>query len=212
MWACAASGLPGFDWDEGERRVQRALELDPNDPEANRIMGAIQMYTGRFDAARRYHEKAMGLSPSDAYIKGRSAAFYNFAGEPERALELLDEAGELDPFLHVWCVEERVAALYALGRFREAIEAAVRLTIQTRRSRLYHAASHLALGEENRAREIVAEAVASAPDLTSEFVVTQEAYRDLAVTQTLIERLIRAGLPALLVTPPWPRLAAGRRR
>ena len=72
-------------------------ELDPNDPEANRVMGAIHMYRGAFDAARQCHEKAMALSPSDAYIKGRSAAFYNFAGEPERALQLLKEAEELDP-------------------------------------------------------------------------------------------------------------------
>ena len=122
--------LPEFDWDDGERRTQRALELDPNDPEANRIMGSILMHRGAFDASRKYHEKAMELSPSDAYVKGRSAAFYNFSGEPERALALLDEAGELDPFLHVWCIEERVAVLYHLGRFREAIEAALRLTFQ----------------------------------------------------------------------------------
>jgi hypothetical protein len=55
-----------------------------------------------FDASRKYHEKAMELRPSDAYVKGRSAAFYNFSGDPARALTLLDEAGELDPFLHVW--------------------------------------------------------------------------------------------------------------
>ena len=130
MWVCARSGLPEFDWDDGERRTQRALELDPNDPEANRIMGSILMHRGAFDASRKYHEKAMELSPSDAYVKGRSAAFYNFSGEPERALALLDAAGELDPFLHVWCIEERVAVLYHLGRFREAIEAALRLTFQ----------------------------------------------------------------------------------
>jgi len=111
MWVCARSGLPEFDWDDGERRTQRALELDPNDPEANRIMGSILMHRGAFEASRKYHEMAMALSPSDAYVKGRSAAFYNFSGEPERALQLLDEAGELDPFLHVWCVEERVAVL-----------------------------------------------------------------------------------------------------
>ena len=78
MWVCARSALPEFNWDEGERRTQRALELDPNDPEANRIMGSILMHRGAFDASRKYHEKAMELSPSDAYVKGRSAAFYNF--------------------------------------------------------------------------------------------------------------------------------------
>jgi adenylate cyclase len=195
MWVCARSGLPEFDWNDGERRTQRALELDPNDPEANRIMGSILMHRGAFDASRKYHEKAMALSPSDAYVKGRSAAFYNFSGEPERALALLDQAGELDPFLHVWCIEERVAVLYHLGRFREAIEAALRLTFQTRRSRLYRAAAHAALGETARAREIVTEAIASAPDLTADFVKNHEWYRDTTIKRTLIEFLVRAGLP-----------------
>ena len=195
MWVCARSGLPEFDWDDGERRTQRALELDPNDPEANRIMGSILMHRGAFDASRTYHEKAMELSPSDAYVKGRSAAFYNFSGEPERALALLDAAGELDPFLHVWCIEERVAVLYHLGRFREAIESALRLTFQTRRSRLYRAAAHAAVGETARAREVVAEAIASAPDLTTDFVENHEWYRDAGIKRTLIEFLVRAGLP-----------------
>jgi adenylate cyclase len=195
MWVCARSALPEFDWDEGERRTQRALELDPNDPEANRIMGSILMHRGAFDASRKYHEKAMELSPSDAYVKGRSAAFYNFSGDPARALTLLDEAGELDPFLHVWCIEERVAVLYNLGRFREAIEAALRLTFQTRRSRLYRAAAHAALRETARACEVVAEAMASAPDLTTDFVENHEWYRDAAIKRTLIEFLVRAGLP-----------------
>jgi adenylate cyclase len=196
MWVCARSGLPDFDWADAERRVQSAIELDPNDPDAYRIMGSILMHKGSFDDSRRYHERAMALSPSDAYIKGRSVAFYNFAGEPERALGLLDTAEELDPFLHVWCVEERVATLYSLGRYRDAIEAAVRLTFQTRRSRLYRAASHAALGEESPAREIVAEAVANSPILTDDYVRSIEFYRDREVKRTLIERLSRAGLPA----------------
>jgi adenylate cyclase len=195
MLVCATSGLPEFDLDEGIRSVERALELDPNEPEANRIMGSIKMHIGEFDAARQYHEKAMAISPSDAYIKGRSAAYYTFAGEPERALELLDEADELDPFLPVWCIEERGAALYALDRFEEAIEASRGLSFQTRRSRLYRAASRVALGDIDRARRIIAEAVASAPDLTTEYASQQEFYRDPEVTRTLIERLTTAGLP-----------------
>jgi len=195
MWVCARSGLPDFDWDDGERRTRRALELDPNDPEANRIMGSILMHRGAFDAARKFHEKAMTLSPSDAYVKGRSAAFYNFFGEPEHALKLLDEAEQLDPFLHVWCIEERVAALYNLGRFPEAIEAALQLSFQTRRSRLYRAAAYAALGQPARAREIVAEALVNAPDLTTDYVEFHECYRDSATKRTLIEFLACAGLP-----------------
>ncbi len=195
MSVCALSGLPGFDLDDAERRIQRALELDPNEPDANRIMGVIRMYRGDFDAARKHVEKAMELSPSDAYIKGRASAFYIYSGESERALRLLDEAAELDPFLPVWCVEERVAALYALARYRESIEASLQLPFQTRRSRLFRAAAHVALGEMDQASKVVAEAIASAPGLTSKFVEEQEHYRDRAVTEALMDSLIRAGLP-----------------
>jgi TolB-like protein len=195
MLTCAWSNLPDFDLAEGTRYVERALELDPNDPEAHRIMGSIKMGAQDFEVSRYHHEKAMSLSPCDAYIKGRSAAFYNFAGEPEKALELLVEAEELDPFLPVWCVEERVAAFYALGRYSDAIKAAGRLPFQTRRSRVYAAASYVALGEEERGRQLLAEAIAAAPDLTVRYVERMECYRDPRTKQQLIDRLLRAGLP-----------------
>jgi class 3 adenylate cyclase/TolB-like protein len=195
MLTCAWSNLSTFDLAEGARHVERALELDPNEPEANRIMGSIKMGANEFEASRHYHEKAMALSPSDAYIKGRSAAFYIFCGEPERALQLLDQAEELDPFLPVWCIEERVAALYALDRFEEAADAGRALPFQTRRSRLYRAASRVALGHVDRARRILAEALAANPDLTADYIRQRECYRDPTVKTLLIERLARAGLP-----------------
>jgi TolB-like protein/Tfp pilus assembly protein PilF len=199
MLTCAWSTLPDFDLAEGRRHVERALELDPNEPEAHRIMGSIRMGAGDFEASREHHDKAMALSPSDAYIKGRSAAFYVFAGEPERALELLAEAEELDPFLPVWCVEERVAALYALGRFEEAVAGGRALSLKTRRSRIYEAASYVALGQLGHARQTIAEARAAAPDLTIDYVARRECYRDEGLKRLLIDRLVEAGLPRFAV-------------
>ncbi|HEX8280928.1 MAG TPA: tetratricopeptide repeat protein, partial [Chthoniobacterales bacterium] len=195
MRVCARSGLPNFDDEEGERMTHRSLELDPNDPEANRIMGAVKMAKGDFEAARRYHEKAMELSPHDAYIKGRCAAFYTFFGMPERALELLDQAEALDPYLPVWCVEERGIALYVQGRYAEAAEHLGGLPFQTRRSRLYQIASRVALGETERAQALARAATAVQPDLTVDYVRAQEWYRDRAVLEQLVERVIAAGVP-----------------
>lgn len=195
MRVCAVSGLPGFEWEEGERIMHRALELDPNDPEANRVMGSIQMQKGDFEASRNYHEKAMELSPNDAYIKGRTAAFYTFFGKPERALELLDEAEALDPYLPVWCVEERGIAFYAQERYREAIAHLSALPFQTRRSRLYQIAAHMALGEKDRAQKLARAALAVQPDLTTKYVRDQEWYREEEVLEKLIQRLVEAGVP-----------------
>jgi class 3 adenylate cyclase/TolB-like protein len=195
MKICAVSGLPNFVWEEGERILHRALELDPNDPEANRVMGSIQMQKGDFEASRCYHEKAMELSPNDAYIKGRSAAFYTFFGKPERALELLDEAEALDPYLPVWCVEERGIAFYAQERYRDAIEHLGALPFQTRRSRLYQIAARMALGDTDQAQKLARVALALQPDLTVKYVRDQEWYRDRARLENLVQYLVEAGVP-----------------
>ena len=120
---CAASWLPEFNLEEGERDFRRALELDACDPEANRILGFIELLKNNFDQAKSLSLKAMEMNPTDAYIKARSAAIMTYVGEPLRSLALLDEAEALDPLLPVWCIEERGVALYGLERYQEALEA-----------------------------------------------------------------------------------------
>jgi adenylate cyclase len=195
MQICAASQLPDFDFEAGVRQVSRALELDPHDPEVNRVMGAIRMKQGDFPAARRFHERALELSPNDAYIAARCAAFYVYAGEPEHGLELVRRAEELDPFLPVWCVEEKVAACYCLQRWEDALEAARALPYQTRRSRLYCAACHIALGQGQQARQLIAKALAENPGLTADYVRDNETFQHPAMLETLLDRLHGAGLP-----------------
>jgi adenylate cyclase len=192
---CAASWLPEFDLDEGERDIRRALELDPCDPEANRILGFIELLNHNFDQAKSLSLKAMEMNPTDAYVKARSAAVMTYVGEPLRSLALLDEAEALDPLLPVWCIEERGVALYALERYQEALEAFGRLVFQTYRSRLYRAAALIALDRGDEARMLVEQAIAGNPSLTTPKFMTKESYRDLKKRQTLQERLEQAGLP-----------------
>jgi adenylate cyclase len=192
---CAASGLPGFDPEQGRRDICRALELDPCDAEANRIMGAIELMDGNFDEALAHSRRAMELNPTDAYIKARCAAVFTSLGQAERSLSLLDEAEMLDPFLPVWCVEERGVALYALGRYAEAVESLRKLTFQTTRSRLYRAAALVALDRSDEAGRMVREAVASEPALTATNFTSREYYRNLEKARELGRLLREAGLP-----------------
>ncbi|WP_262273502.1 adenylate/guanylate cyclase domain-containing protein [Microvirga yunnanensis] len=193
---CAASDLPEFSYPEnGEPDIRRALEPDPHDAEANRIASFYELLNGDFDQAVRLMRRAMELNPSDAYIKARSAAVATFVGEPEGALRLLDEAEELDPLLPVWCVEERGIALYALGRYGEALDALGELVFQTFRSRLYRAAALMALGRTDEAGKLVREALASKPNFSVSRFLFQECYRDPALRRQLRQRLEDAGLP-----------------
>ncbi len=191
---CSASRLPDFDVDKGFRYITKAIELDENDAEAHRIMGSYQMGMGNYEASEHHHCRAMELNPSDAYIRSRTAAFCTFNHQPERALELIAEAEALDPLLPVWCLEEKGVALFNLGRYEDAISALDRLAFQTFRSRSYAAASAMAMGDQERSRKALAEAVSIRPDLTASVLLKREAYRypdDAARVRTL---LIGAGL------------------
>jgi len=196
MQICAASYLVDFDLEAANQMIQRALELDTADPEVHRILGVVNIkFHSDYDSSRLHHETAMQLAPNDAYILGRCAAFYIFTGEAEKAMDLLDRAAQLDPFLPVWIVEERVAAYYVMDQFEDLSAAARNLAFQTRRTRLYRAAGRVARGDTERARALIAEALVDDADLTTDYILAQELFQDQRVLATLIDRLRMAGLP-----------------
>ena len=78
--------------------VTQALEIDANDPEAHRIMGAIKLHNRDFELAQYHHERARDLCPSDAYIRARYATLLIYLGEPEQALEEIHRAMRVAPF------------------------------------------------------------------------------------------------------------------
>jgi TolB-like protein len=194
-YVCSASWLPDFDSDKGFSYAKKAIALDENNAEAHRIMGSWQMELGDFEASEYHHGRAMALSPSNAYIRARSAAFYTFTRQPERALELIAEAEALDPFLPVWCLEEKGVALFNLGEYEDAISALNSLAFQTFRSRSYTAACEMALGDRERSRRAIGEAVSISPDLTVSRLLHWESYRDPEDAERLRTLLIEAGLP-----------------
>ena len=192
---CAASNLPDFDFAAGERDIRRALELDPCDPETHRILAHYELFHDHHEEAAALMRRAMELNPTDAYIKARCAGISTFVGQAEQSLALLDDAESLDPFLPVWCIEERGVALYALGRHEQALEAHGRLAFQTYRSRLYRAASLVALGKVTEANALIREALATYPNLSTASVIEQERFRDPGQREALAKRLQAAGLP-----------------
>jgi len=192
---CAASWLPDFDLDENMKYIQKAIELDENEAEAHRIMGHIQMDYRDFEAAEYHYRRAMELNPSDAYIKARSAAFYTYKGEPTQALELIEAAVAQDPFLPVWCIEERGVALFALGRFAEALSALGAMPFQTFRSRCYEAACRVSMGDQTGARQAISKALQIHPTLTASEFRQRETYQDREQISHLHDLLLAVGLP-----------------
>ena len=178
--ACSLGNL--MDWD-GEQKpevlercmesVDRALELDPNEPEIHRIMGFIKFYGERdFDLGRYHFEKARELCPSDVFIICKYAQMLNFCGEYEKALIELERAKRLDPFSNDLVFGPLALCHYWLGNNDEAIE--IFKTIKILNWHLFYlAAIYLKTGEKELAKEKLKEAKAVSGMNINQFIDSQ---------------------------------------
>lgn len=108
-----------LDPDGAEQELLRALQLAPNDPFAHHTYAWQLISRGRFSAASAEMERAVELDPTSLpAICDRGLPYY-FGGDPQRALELFEQASRIDPtfwYAHRWAG----LALLSLGRNEEA--------------------------------------------------------------------------------------------
>ena len=102
---CSTSWLESWDpksvpenWlDDGIKKIEKALELDPDDAESNRIMGSIQRSKGNFEVSIAHHKHAAELCPSDLYISAKLCEVLMYDGRLKEAEEELNRAKEINP-------------------------------------------------------------------------------------------------------------------
>ena len=119
-----------------EREFQRALELNPDDPETLGMLGGAYKRQGRYAEARACYEKGMTLSPTSLYMRINHAAMAVLESptSPQHGMQLYRELGDHvaaipklrdDP----WAGMVRAEAEFAIGNQAAAkmmIELAVR--------------------------------------------------------------------------------------
>ncbi len=158
---CLATGLFRQDWDwvEAEREYQRALQLNPGDPDTYGAYGVALAQMGRANEAIAVTKRTLELDPLSAQSAVTVALSYYFARQYDQALEQSRKAVDLDPTFiqaHRW-----LGLSYAeKGKFPEAIDE-FKLTVKlspgnlsylTNLARLYAWA-----GKEAEARQALAE-------------------------------------------------------
>ena len=85
-----------------EQHVERALGIDPNLGFAHMMSGGIAFLRDRHDEAIRLCQKAVDLTPSDAWVNGFLGIVCIFGGESERAVAALKTAMRLSPHHPAW--------------------------------------------------------------------------------------------------------------
>jgi TolB-like protein/Tfp pilus assembly protein PilF len=107
-----------------EQAAQRALELDPDLPEAHQAMGAMFLID-RWDwtDADRETRRAISLNPQDADLYYLRACLLQAVNREAEAIDLGKKAMEIDPFARPYAL----ASLYEYTRQFDAALAEIRL-------------------------------------------------------------------------------------
>jgi len=107
-------------WPEAEGALQRALELQPDQPLVLNYLGYSWVDRGEnLDQAKEMLHRAVELRPEDGYITDSLGWAYHRLGEREKAVTYLERAVELEPGDPV--VNDHLGdAYWRAGRMREA--------------------------------------------------------------------------------------------
>jgi adenylate cyclase len=102
--------------------AETAVHLDPRLPQARAQLGQVLIYKRRHNAAIAEFERAFALNPN--YIDHRHATTLTFAGEPTRAIEVLEANIRLDPLQsNIFAFTDVIGGLanFLLKRYGEAV-------------------------------------------------------------------------------------------
>src|SRR5690606_8108515 len=110
--------------------AERAIKLDPSDPEAHAVYGASLGMRGDFARAEAEYETALRMAPNAAEILIFYIGWASSFGKPERGAELVDRAIRLDPNYKPWSNRPFALAHFMAGGYSEAVTFFDRLGIE----------------------------------------------------------------------------------
>jgi adenylate cyclase len=183
--------------DRAYRSAQRAVQLDPNLPRARGQLGHVLLYKREHDAAIAEFERACALNPN--FSDWRFAAAVMYAGEPDRAADIVTTQMLRDPFYPVNTLVVLGQAYFVAKRYAEAVPALREAIIRApdfRPARLFLGATYSRLERLEDARVQARHVLRLDPGWTISGTPKWLApFKDIEGTKHFIESLRVAGLP-----------------
>jgi tetratricopeptide (TPR) repeat protein len=165
-------------FEEAYSSLKKAMELDPNDPEAHRIMGAVKLLVeGDMETAIFHHEKAIEICPSDTFHIARYAILLCYLGEPERGLTEIDRAMRIDPFCSDLIFETQGLCFSLIKKHDDALSSFKKMQIETRTSNFYQALCYKELDDSDKAKNYL-ELALSESNMSIEKFVSSQYFQD----------------------------------
>jgi adenylate cyclase len=183
--------------DRAVELAETAVRLDAGLPQAHAQLGHVLVFKRQHDAAIAEFQRAFALNPN--FIDYRFAWVLLYAGEPARAIEVLQANIRLDPFQPlIFSLGAMGMANYMLRRHGEAVrlfrECASRLP-NLQMSHLWLATAYAQSEQLEEARVEAAEVLRINPAFTIESLKPFFVYKDPKDTEHRIDGYRKVGLP-----------------
>jgi TolB-like protein/cytochrome c-type biogenesis protein CcmH/NrfG len=195
-----------FDWAGADASYQRAVEVEPGNPEAVSMAASSTRLLGRFDEALRLNRRAVDLDPLNAGSWQTLAETEFLMGQLNQAATDCKKALELNPDL--WTGPILLSKIYVMqGRPEDALPKIELVRYENERAFLYAIAYH-ALGREKESDAALSELIAMHPsnsfhiaevyafrnrfDEAFEWLNRAYGERDAGLVQTKVEPLLQS--------------------
>ena len=182
--------------DRAHELVRKAVQLDPNLPEAQGIYAQVLSRRGEHDAAIAAFERAMALNPN--FMDWRVAEVLVLAGEQQRAIATLERYMRLDPFYVPVAPGWLGVAHYMLKQYSQALAPSRECAARAPYVRLGHlclAAAYAQLGKSIEAHAEAAELLRIDPKCTINKIARLLPFRRPEDAKHFFDGLGKARLP-----------------
>jgi len=175
--------------------AQRGVELADDESTCHMILGTNYLDRRMFDLALRHAERAAALNPGNQWNRADLGFVLVCVGRAEEGLEMLRDARRVDPYLGPpWYWRCLGIAQFVLRRYADALLDFDRgATGNSTYALAVMACCCAQLGHIDRARDLVAQCLATRPGITVEKLLTMAAFRSDADNDHLAESLRLAG-------------------
>ncbi|MEZ5479729.1 MAG: hypothetical protein R3E95_20320 [Thiolinea sp.] len=170
--------------------AKEVVALDKTESESHRILGSIYVVKRNFEMGKHHLTEALKLSPNDSHIRIRMARHLNMTDQNEASITAAQQAMKLNPLHPGWYWQELGIAYYNLGDYPQALQAFAKNWEPTDHDMAWMAATHIAMGNKEQARQAAQQALAIEP-MNSEI----ESYQDETMSELFRQRISEAGIP-----------------
>jgi adenylate cyclase len=195
------SKSPDDSFKRAHELAQKALALDDKSPNVHILLGTLYL-------AQRLHDKAIAagnhsifLAPNMSIAHAHLATTMFFSGRFEDAIALTEKAMRLSPWYPAFYLSPLARSYAFKGRFEEAIATSNQLYDRSRVgdypeewALLHLAGLYIAVGRQDEARTLMAEALKINPNLSLVFFTQTQPFLNPADMERELEALKKAGL------------------